>query len=160
MDKITIKELAELADVDRKTVYNYYEGVYDILDELENELVARFERVVESLDYNVGNPLKVFEALTNMLSSDLELYGRLMQVGVQTRLIEKIGNYLREKVRGAIAKKGGRIFGKDRACRRIRNVGHVQRVPILVSFGQKTIVGRIFTRGRKASPFGYRRIFE
>lgn len=107
MDKITIKELAELADVDRKTVYNYYEGVYDILDELENELVARFERVVESLDYNVGNPLKVFEALTNMLSSDLELYGRLMQVGVQTRLIEKIGNYLREKVRGAIAKKGG-----------------------------------------------------
>ena len=32
MDKITIKELAELADVDRKTVYNYYEGVYDILD--------------------------------------------------------------------------------------------------------------------------------
>ena len=42
-----------------------------------------------------------------MLSSDLELYGRLMQVGVQTRLIEKIGNYLREKVRGAIAKKGG-----------------------------------------------------
>ena len=107
LEKITIKEIAETVDVDRKTVYNYYEGVYDILDELENELAKRFEDVVESLEYSVGNPLQVFEALTNMLSSDLELYGRLMQVGVQTRLIEKIGNYLREKVRGAIAKREG-----------------------------------------------------
>lgn len=107
LEKITIKEIAQTADVDRKTVYNYYDGVYDILDELENELAERFENVVESLEYSVGNPLKVFEALTNMLNGDLELYGRLMQVGSQTRLIEKIGKYLREKVRGAIARKEG-----------------------------------------------------
>ncbi len=107
LEKITIKEIAQTADVDRKTVYNYYDGVYDILDELENELAERFENVVQSLEYSVGNPLKVFEALTNMLNGDLELYGRLMQVGSQTRLIEKIGKYLREKVRGAIARKEG-----------------------------------------------------
>ena len=36
VEKISVKEIAETADVDRKTVYNYYEGVYDILDELES----------------------------------------------------------------------------------------------------------------------------
>ena len=42
LEKITIREIADGADVDRKTVYNYYSGVYDILDELENELVKDF----------------------------------------------------------------------------------------------------------------------
>ena len=44
VEKITIKELAETADVDRKTVYNYYNGVADILGELENEMVSDFQK--------------------------------------------------------------------------------------------------------------------
>ena len=32
LEKISIKEIAEKADVDRKTVYNYYKSVQEILD--------------------------------------------------------------------------------------------------------------------------------
>ena len=38
-----MKEIAERADVDRKTVYNYYAGAQDILDEIEDEAVAELE---------------------------------------------------------------------------------------------------------------------
>lgn len=37
-EKITVKEIAMLADVDRKTVYNYYTSTQDILEELGGEL--------------------------------------------------------------------------------------------------------------------------
>ncbi len=34
-DKITVKEIAQIAQVDRKTVYNYYTGVMEIFEEIE-----------------------------------------------------------------------------------------------------------------------------
>ena len=50
LEKISVKEIADCADVDRKTVYNYYNGVYDILDDLESDLAHDFENAIENFD--------------------------------------------------------------------------------------------------------------
>lgn len=42
-DKITVAEIAEQADVNRRTFYLHYEDIYALLDELENTLVAEFK---------------------------------------------------------------------------------------------------------------------
>ena len=68
IEKITIKEIAEKANVDRKTIYNYYEGVYDILDYLENEVVIRIESAMAQVDEVLRRPLQFFEALNQVLS--------------------------------------------------------------------------------------------
>lgn len=98
IEKITIKEIAEQANVDRKTIYNYYEGVYDILDYLENEVVARIESAISQMDEVLKKPLQFFEALNQVLSENIVFCNHLMKVDSSSRLIVKILHFLREKI--------------------------------------------------------------
>lgn len=78
IDKITIKEVADKADVDRKTVYNYYKGVGEILGEIENELIAHFEEATRSLE-GEDNPTGYFIKLAELIEKDMEMYELLMR---------------------------------------------------------------------------------
>lgn len=106
LDRITVKEIAERADVDRKTVYNYYDSVNGILDELENEIVSDFEERTKELDYGVEDPLEFFIVLTELLNSNIELYYQLMNIKTNTGLMEKIFSYLREKIEKSLLSSG------------------------------------------------------
>ena len=106
LDKITIKEIAERADVDRKTVYNYYDSVHAILDELENELVNDFEAKTKELDYGVEDPLEFFTVLTDLLNENIELYYQLMNIKTNAGLSQKIFDYLREKIESSLLSSG------------------------------------------------------
>lgn len=104
LNKITMKEIAERADVDRKTVYNYYASAQDILDEIEDEAVAELEELTRDLQYDPEKPLAVFEVLTALLVSKLEVYTHLMRMELNSRLILKMISYLRDKVRETISR--------------------------------------------------------
>lgn len=106
IEKITIKEIAEYADVDRKTVYNYYDGIYEILDELETELVNNFEEKTKELDYGVEDPLEFFKVLTELLNENIEVYSQLLGVKSSTNLSEKIFLFLREKIYKSLTSSG------------------------------------------------------
>jgi AcrR family transcriptional regulator len=79
-EKITVKDIADKADVDRKTIYNYYRGVEEILGEIENELIAHFETAMNSLagEYD---PKAYFLMLAQLIENDMELYELLMRSG-------------------------------------------------------------------------------
>ena len=47
ISQITIKELSDLADINRKTFYMYYSNIEEILFELEDELVQKLVLVFE-----------------------------------------------------------------------------------------------------------------
>ncbi len=103
LEKITVKEIADGADVDRKTVYNYYSGVYEILDELENELVHTFECALEKVDISTMDANGLFEALVELLKENMELYGLLMRIDSNSRLIAKMVVYLKEQIQLLLA---------------------------------------------------------
>ena len=103
IDRITIKEIAEEADVDRKTIYNYYGGIHEIREELENELVSIFEKETKGLNYNLTDSQASFEILANMLNNNLELYGQLMRLDYNSRLLVKVIDYLKMKIRQGIS---------------------------------------------------------
>lgn len=98
VDKISVKEIADMADVDRKTVYNYYDGVYDILDELENELAQAFEKAIGNFDFATRNVQEIFLELARVLNQHIEIYGLLMKINGNTRLVSKFVVYLKEKI--------------------------------------------------------------
>lgn len=53
VNSITIKEISTLAEIDRKTFYSHYAGVYELVDELENEAVLLVADLVYDIDaYN------------------------------------------------------------------------------------------------------------
>ena len=106
IDRITIKEIAKEADVDRKTIYNYYGGIHEIREELENELLNIFERETQGLCYSIDEVPKSFEILANMLNNNLELYGQLMRLDYNSRLLVKVIDYLKMQIRQGISEQG------------------------------------------------------
>ena len=107
IDRITVKELAETADVDRKTVYNYYGSVQEIGDELSNELFELFETQTQEYSYQLSNPYESFGALTKILSENLELYGQLINLNVNSHFFQVSVNYFKSKIREALKQRGG-----------------------------------------------------
>ena len=49
LEKITVKELAELAEINKATFYLHYRDIYDLADQIENEVLAES---LGSLDWN------------------------------------------------------------------------------------------------------------
>ncbi len=106
VEKISIKEIAERADVDRKTVYNYYKSVYEILAEMENDWVEDFDGFTKRLENERGAEYlqQFFPALTELLADDIELYTQLMRMGSQSRVIRRWTDFLGEKIKKAFAR--------------------------------------------------------
>ena len=93
LNDITIKDISDVADINRKTVYNYYGGIHEILDEIENELVSSFEKVIQEIDFprNLENPNKIFETLTDVINEDMEFYSQLMlKIRVKQTLAQRL----------------------------------------------------------------------
>lgn len=97
-DKITVKEIADLADVDRKTVYNYYKGVQDIFGELENELVQSFQEKMMKFEFDPTRPQEIFYALTSVLKDQFEIYELVMKLETSSSFLSKIVVFLKKKI--------------------------------------------------------------
>lgn len=105
IDKITIKDIADKADINRKTFYNYYDGVYQLVDEIEDELVSNLEEATKDLKFDdiLRNPKKMFERIAEIMSSDLEFYGYLMKMDNNVHLAVKIITLMENKIKESVA---------------------------------------------------------
>lgn len=105
LDDITVKDIAELADINRKTFYSYYSGVHMILEETENEIVEDFEAAIRDLppDKLVREPYLLFSRLSAIINADIDFYEPLMKVNRSSRLIAKVSEMLKQKVRESYA---------------------------------------------------------
>ena len=96
MDDITVTDIASRAMINRKTFYNNYRGVYELVDELENEIVRTFDAAMREIDF-VENPYAVFVKLTDIINSDMDFYGALLRSSRNAGLIHKIRMTLQSK---------------------------------------------------------------
>ena len=95
INEITVKDIADLADINRKTFYNYYSGVYQVMDEIENEIISACEADLNAFD--ICDPNVMFGTLCKMIDSDIDFYGKLIQAGGNSHLMDKIITVLQEK---------------------------------------------------------------
>jgi AcrR family transcriptional regulator len=104
LNDITIKDIADLADINRKTVYSYYGGIHAILDEIENDFVAKVESVISDPNFSGGleNPYPIFEKLTAIINSDFEFLSKLMRMEANTQLIRKVINTIKRRMAEAL----------------------------------------------------------
>ena len=103
MKSITITELANRAEINRKTIYAYYNSVEDILGEIEDTLIKNMELLMNEIDFNLflKNPNKVFESLTEILKSNLDFYSKLMRIEANSQLVNKLVKLLKGKLKAA-----------------------------------------------------------
>lgn len=104
INDITIRDIADLADINRKTFYNYYSGIYQIVDEIENDIVHAFESVLGEVDLkrDLKNPYRIFDRLTAIINMDLDFYGHLLSMRGNVSLVSKIVTMLKNKSKEAL----------------------------------------------------------
>lgn len=92
LDQITISELAEKADINRKTFYNHYQDIYQVLgaieDDYANLVIDLLEKSETSKD--LINPEPFFNQLSQEIESNKDQYLLILTSGEQVRLSKKI----------------------------------------------------------------------
>lgn len=107
IDDISITELATTAQINRKTFYNYYQNIHQVIDEIENETVEKFASAIKATDWFDGNELdfrKVFFCVTESVRDNMEFFRYLLNISKTSVVIVKVETTLKEKAKNYFKK--------------------------------------------------------
>ena len=113
INDITIKEIADRADVNRKTIYNYYTGIHEIIDDIENSIIASYEYIFNEFkvaeDETDEIPYRIFESLSSIINDNIDFYSRLIKINGNLQFIQKIISQLESRIKDLLIVKGYNI---------------------------------------------------
>lgn len=96
-EKITIKELADKACINKATFYLHYRDIYDLADKVEDEAVFYIINNISSPDSFIVNPRKNAEELANALVENEKI--EVLFSGSRAPLLEaKIEHCIKERI--------------------------------------------------------------
>lgn len=159
LEKITVKELCEIAMINKSTFYSHYADIYELSDFLENEVVLS---VIQSMDHpeyiweNAGEFARQLflgylsqDRLIQILFSDSRssLFVSKIEQSVKEMVAEKYPQYCLDPVQNMVLTYT--IYGGYYAYIKSRNYDQEQILSVLVSLTQNA--GEWLTSLRSAS---------
>ena len=96
---ITVRELTEMADLNRGTFYLHYKDVFDLLEQTEEELLTAFRQLLNRLNSkNTDNELvPVFEEIFSMVKENGDLVEILLGENGDLNFLNRLKALIREK---------------------------------------------------------------
>lgn len=98
LEKITIKELSEEAQINKATFYLHYKDIYDLSDYLENEIIENIMSNIEHPDTVVSNPKRFVMELAYAFYSNHSLIDIVFSGRQQNSLIDGIEHRIKTLV--------------------------------------------------------------
>lgn len=100
LEEITVSDVATGAMINRKTFYAHYASIYDIISEIEDEIVSSFQHTLEGKRFKdiLESPYSLFRDLNQTINNNIDLYGRLLTVSGTSNLVHKIIQMIRQQV--------------------------------------------------------------
>jgi len=99
INKITVKELTDLVDVNRATFYLYYKDIFDMVESIENELFDDFKRAFEKFTNDTAsydNMLSFFIFVFEFVQDNAEMCKILLGPDGDYYFIEKFKNAIKQ----------------------------------------------------------------
>lgn len=98
ISSISISELAQEANVNRRTFYTHYRNITDILDEIEGDLVEALGRLVKSIDLKASrkSAYDLFIGLDSLITVEFNYYFHLVRVDMRGILMSRLKNVIKE----------------------------------------------------------------
>lgn len=90
IEKITVKELSELAYINKATFYTHYNDIYDLADQLENEFMDSIIHELPHPESIITDPALATRELADMLIAKNDITTILFSGSRQNLLSEKI----------------------------------------------------------------------
>lgn len=99
LNSISVREISEIADINRGTFYLHYRDVYDMVDTLRREIFEQFDEIVEK-HIGMKNPDELFPLLVelyNLLAENAKLVKVLMGKNGDAGFLDKLKEVIQEK---------------------------------------------------------------
>ncbi len=89
---ITVKDIADRADVDRRTIYNYYKGIHEIREEMDRNIIGIIRGIFAKIDIanHLNDPDFVGTVLGEEIEKNFELIDKIMKIEMDSNIISKI----------------------------------------------------------------------
>lgn len=99
INDVTISDIAAEANINRKTFYNYYGGIYEVVGEIEDDIVRLIDKEVTGIGFqnSLQSPYLIFEKLTKVINTDTDFFGYLLGMNANVSLESKIADLLKSK---------------------------------------------------------------
>jgi AcrR family transcriptional regulator len=101
INNITVKELTDLADVNRSTFYLYYKDIFDMVEKIETEMLTDFISTAEKIlkeSTTHDNLISFFTYLFNFVQDNAELCKILLGPDGDYTFIEKLKHTIRQSL--------------------------------------------------------------
>lgn len=120
LDRITIQQISDLADVNRGTFYLNYEDKYALLDEMENEQIEKIKGFVDirKMDLSTKNNDRFIEDFANKIiknvithiEHNIEFYQVILNLERKSQIEEQLADIVRSNIEHLIGDKDN-VFG-------------------------------------------------
>lgn len=89
---ITITDIVNKAGINRSTFYAHYSGVWDIDNELQDEIINKMLEILKRFKYNTffDNPTPLLLELSRLIEQDLDMYKLLLSTSTSSYFIKKL----------------------------------------------------------------------
>lgn len=96
LERITIKELTDLAQINKSTFYLHYNDIYDLSEQLENELFVSVFNSIAHPDSVFSDPRLFIRELTEGFAANKSLIDIIFANGRRNILADKFENEVRK----------------------------------------------------------------
>ncbi len=120
LDRITIQQISDLADVNRGTFYLNYEDKYALLDEMENEQIEKIKGFVDirKMDLSTKTSDRFIEDFANKIiknvithiEHNIEFYQVILNLERKSQIEEQLADIVRSNIKHLIGNKDN-VFG-------------------------------------------------
>lgn len=81
IDSINVVDISQIAGISRKTFYYYYQGIWELVDEIEKEITDVLLNAITSIDFRkaIHNPSMLLAPISEFFSGSKGFYRKLIQ---------------------------------------------------------------------------------
>jgi AcrR family transcriptional regulator len=115
INKITVKEIIDKADISKSTFYAHYVDIYAVIEEFENEIISTISNSVDDFlkDKNNEEFMPYINRLLELFTENEELYKKLFKVENEVNFVDKIKTMILKKLENSL-KVELRLFPKEK----------------------------------------------
>lgn len=105
LKNITVTELARRAEITRGTFYNYYDNIYQVSAELQNEIEGRLFAEYDNLD-SIEDIEKYIDEVFVFLEGQKDIYSELLSSDASADFLHQLENEMDQRVLAVLHKNG------------------------------------------------------
>lgn len=98
LEKITVRELCEMACINKSTFYSHYKDIYDLSDSMEAEVVRTITNSISHPEYIMERPAEFTKELFLAYLSQNSMIMILFSGNQRSHLVDRIENSIKEMV--------------------------------------------------------------